>query len=99
MDHQDWTPVIFYKKQQPRVSQRLSKQEQELRKDDHEGFDIPRFEQAYIKEVIQKRLAKKWSQKDLATALNEDIHRIQRFEQGKEVYDSKLKMKLNRVLS
>lgn len=105
LDHQDWTPVVFHKKrddtlkqeQKVAISQRQSNQTRTLL-DNQESFQQPRFERDYIQKVIQARVARKWSQKDLAMALKENVSRVNAFEQGKEVYDGKFKDRINRVL-
>jgi ribosome-binding protein aMBF1 (putative translation factor) len=96
--HQDWTEVVFKKHNDtPKVHhQHLPQHLKQLKDDDVVAPKL--FEKSYIQEVIKKRVERKWNQKQLATALNVDAHRIQRFEQGSEVYDHQLKHKLNRVL-
>lgn len=107
-NHQDWEPVVFRKKEAPSekrlekaraTSNGMTKVDKALRADDREGFDLPKFDREYIQRVIAARVAKKWSQKDLASNMNMDLARIQRFEQGKEVYDGKFKDRLNRALA
>lgn len=102
--HQDWTPVVFSKKNETVVKQSLkavsqldTKQNREL-KDNPEGFTSKMFEKEYIQDAIKKRTEKGWTQKQLANQMNVDASIIQRFEQGKHVYDSSLKSKLNRIL-
>lgn len=104
-EHQDWTPVVFHKKrddaqkheQKVSVSQRISNQARNLM-ENQESFQQQKFERDYIQKVIQARISRKWSQKDLAMALKENVARINSFEQGKEVYDAKLKDRMNRLL-
>lgn len=105
MQHQDWTQVIFRKKkdtaevrQAQKSTSQLGPQYKARLHENTEEFANKMFDKDYIHQVIQKRLEKKMTQKQLATALNIDVHIIQRFEQGKEVYDHILKSKLNRVL-
>jgi ribosome-binding protein aMBF1 (putative translation factor) len=101
--HQDWTPVVFKKKQetnktvQKSISQHAPQYQTKLTENTEE-FAPKLFEKEYITNVINARISKKWTQKDLANATNIDVHRIQRLEQGKEVYDHQLKAKLNKVL-
>jgi ribosome-binding protein aMBF1 (putative translation factor) len=105
INYQDWTPVVFHKKrddtlkqeQKVVISQRQSNQSRTLL-ENQESFQQIRFEKDYIQKVIQARVARKWSQKDLAMALKENVARINAFEQGKEVYDGKFKDRINRVL-
>lgn len=103
MHHQDWTPVVFKKKKEVDTQARkavsqLCPQYKALLNEDSEVFANKMFEKEYTQKVIQKRIEKKWNQKQLATAINVDVHIIQRFEQGREVYDHILKAKLNRTL-
>lgn len=105
MNHQDWTTVVFKKRQETQEKREVQKRVSQHQPgyiaslaDPTEHTTAKMFEKAYIDEVIAKRTDRKWTQKQLATALNVDAHRIQRFEQGKEVYDHTLKSKLNRVL-
>jgi len=99
--HQDWTPVVFHKKpheiHQKQISQRRTNQEKRL-DEETEMFHSPKFEREFIQSVVRARLEKKWAQKDLANALKEPVPRIQSFEQGKEIYDPKLKDKIQRLL-
>jgi ribosome-binding protein aMBF1 (putative translation factor) len=106
MQHQDWTPVILRKRKQNNVLQsHVQKQISQFQpqyknqlNDNTEEFKNKFFDKTYIDTVIAKRVEKKWNQKQLATSINVDVHVIQRFEQGKEVYDHILKSKLNKVL-
>jgi ribosome-binding protein aMBF1 (putative translation factor) len=100
--HQDWTPVIFKKtnnKPQVQGQQHHQNEPHHLKQLEEDDVVAPKvFERSYIQEVIKKRTERKWNQKQLATALNVDVHKIQRFEHGNEVYDHQFKHKLNRVL-
>lgn len=102
---QDWTTVVFKKRgptQEQKEAQKRASQSQpgyiSNLADATEHTTAKMFEKAYIDQVIAKRAEKKWTQKQLATAINVEANRIQRFEQGKEVYDHNLKSKLNRAL-
>lgn len=105
--HQDWEPVVVRKPSaaavqaakagQSRVSQ-LAPAHTRALDDNPETFANRTFDKDYIQAVIQKRTERKWNQKQLATQLNVDAAVVQRFEQGKEVYNPGLKNKLNRVL-
>jgi len=103
--HQDWNPVVFHKKNenvkktaQKNISQLISKQERALLDDSGEGFSIKKFERDFIQRVISERVSRKMSQKDLAMTIRENVSKITNFEQGKEVYDAKLKERLQRFL-
>lgn len=96
--HQDWTPVVFHKKSPPAPAAPRKPQQERRLDEETELFHSPKFERAFIQSVIQARLEKKWTQKDLANAIREPVPRIQNFEQGKEIYDSALKARLQRCL-
>lgn len=105
LSHQDWTPVVFHKKRDrptsasPTISQLEPKHKRALGEDNPETFQQKSFDTEYIRTVVQKRMEKKLTQKQLATQIAVDVSIIQRFEQGKEVYDGALKHKLNRALN
>lgn len=103
MEHQDWKEVRFPAKSvQQKVTQERNrvvsnlerKAVRALASDDPETLKVESFDAAFVQKIIQARVAKGWKQAELARALNEDAARIQRFEQRKEVYDPKLKAKL-----
>ena len=103
--YREWTPVILRKTKQSAEKKQMEKlvsnfKPQYLSKldDNVEIFKATKFDGAYVDQVTKKRLEKKWNQKQLASAINVDIAIIQRFEQGKELYDHNLKYKLNKVL-
>jgi ribosome-binding protein aMBF1 (putative translation factor) len=98
--HQDWTPVILRKTSVPSKTQHFQKPPKYQRGlDDEDVTSVKQFEKEYIQSVIKARIEKKWTQKDLATAINQDTNRISRFEQAKEPYDHQLKAKINKVLN
>lgn len=94
---QDWTTVVF-KKKNTQTTSKCQLQPQYQRQLDENDLQNKMFDKEYIQTVIKKRNEKKWNQKQLATSIRVDVHVIQRFEQGKEVYDHGLKSKLNSVL-
>ena len=102
--HQDWTPVIFKKKNETQVKQfnktvsQLQPQYKAKLHEDSETFQTKYFDKEFADSVIKKRVEKKLNQKQLASLVNVDVHVIQRLEQGKEPYDHVLKNKLNRAL-
>ena len=99
---QDWDVVILRKKKQNLEQNKIISQQgpnyQKQLNDNPEEFNVKMFDNNYIKTVINNRISKKMTQKQLAQAINEDVSIINRFEQGKEVYNHQLKNKLNRVL-
>jgi len=104
MDHQDWTPVVFKKKVVNKekniiTSNGLPQYVKKLNDISSEDISNKYFEKDYINQVIAKRMEMKLTQKQLAINCNLDCSIIQRFEQGKEVYNHNLKNKLNKVLS
>jgi putative transcription factor len=52
----------------------------------------------FKKALMQARMAKKWSQKDLAKAAQLPVHTIQTYENGKAIPNGQVVSKLNRVL-
>lgn len=105
--HQDWTPVVFKKNTEQKernkeVAKTVSQFQPQYKAqldENTESFQTKLFDKDYAETVIRKRIEKKWNQKQLASAINVDVHVIQRLEQGKEVYDHAIKMKLNRILN
>ena len=98
--HQDWNEVILRKpveikknehklNQKPKVQQLL------------EGNDIvaPLKTNKELKIAIQQaRIAKKWSQKELATQLNTTIQIISQYENGKAIPNNAFISKLEKKL-
>lgn len=99
--HQDWTPVVIRKRSEAPAAPKVQLPPKIVRElnDNPETFAPKQFDKAFIQSVVKGRVERKWSQKDLAARLNLDVAVIQRLEQGKEVYDSRLKDRLNRLLS
>lgn len=99
-EHQDWTTVVLNKKdpnakQKTPPPQKTPKYIAQL-----ENEEPPKtFDKTYIDQVIKARIEKKLTQKQVAVLMNEDANRINRFEQGKEVYDHQFKAKLNKYLN
>jgi ribosome-binding protein aMBF1 (putative translation factor) len=104
--HQDWNPVVFHKAKEGaeakareiKKSTLAPKETRRLNDDTNEDYHPLKFEKEFLQEIIQARIQRQWTQKDLAMALKEPVNRIQSLEQGKEVYDSNLKAKLKRTL-
>jgi ribosome-binding protein aMBF1 (putative translation factor) len=100
LDHQDWETLILRTKSiKPKSAPDLEPSHLRALKDNPEVFANKLFENDYVQAVLKARLEKKWSQKDLAQKVNADFSIIQKLEQGKSIYDAKLKSKLNRVLN
>lgn len=97
--HQDWTTVVINKstdkKQKAPPVQKQPKYLSQLENDEPPKH----FEKSYIDQVVKARMEKQLTQKQLASMMSEDASRINRFEQGKEVYDHQFKSKLNKCLN
>ena len=98
-NHQDWETVVLNKTTDKQTKappvQNQPKYLAQLENDEAPKY----FDREYIDTIIKARCDRKLTQKLLATSINEDVSRINRFEQGKEVYNHNLKAKLNRYLS
>lgn len=104
LSHQDWTPVVFQKKD-PKIQQKIDKVVSQKEpahksqlKENTETFKTEKFDRSYISAAIVARTSLKLTQAELAKKLNVKEHVIKDFEQNKMVYDGSLKNKLNRVL-
>ena len=100
---QDWTPVNagrgaahYPKAHNPKVHSK------DMNKDaDADADELPRLKIGSLevgKAIEQARIAKKFTQKDLAKAVNKDVQLIQQIESGKVPLDNSLKMKLQKKL-
>jgi len=104
MQGQDWEQVVFRKKQpinrevQKFISEKIPKYIENLNNYKSEETALKRFDTQFIKDVINARIQKKWTQKDLSMHMNVSVSRINNFEQHKEVYDAQFKNKLNNIL-
>jgi len=97
--HQDWQQVVFKKRPPPPPKPNLEpKHIREAKQDCPESFQTKYFEPDFVKHVIQKRLEKKMTQKDLAVKMCVDVAVINRLEQGRELYNAVLKSKLKKIL-
>ena len=104
-DHQDLKPIVFNKKAPPKEKEKVVKPKSLgettfIVKEDEEGEIIKndKFNPAFVKEVIQKRVDKKMKRKDLALKLGIPENELGWFEQNKMVYKGPLVDKIKRVL-
>ena len=87
-EHQDWTTVTFKKINKPSSkeqseSQRKYESASKLSKLEDPDYVPPKPEKVLGKALQQARMAKKMSQKDLATNLNVKPQLVQQWEAGK----------------
>jgi ribosome-binding protein aMBF1 (putative translation factor) len=101
MDHQDWKPVVLRKskpKPQPKLQSSGHKQFTKLDNND-EDIEAPKYLSYEFRQQLQKaRCSKKMSQKDLANRINEQTSIVSGYENGKMVPQSRILIKINRIL-
>ena len=107
MNHQDWTPVVFTKNVQKvytekQIKEYEEKQKQKLEKKKEKENEIQKplkvnFE--LKKALMQARLSKKMSQKDLANKLNVSVNTISDYENGKIIPNNAFIAKMEKVLN
>ena len=93
--HQDWNPVILKKTSKPtKTSSTLGK------KPPQEGdeFKLAKVGKDLKIAIMQARLLKKMSQKDLANRCGVGIDIIQKYESGKIIPNNKFVVKLEKIL-
>ena len=88
MDHQDWNTVTFVKHKKPSTKEKSETQRRveaatHMSKLDNPDYVPPKPEKVLGKALQQARMAKKMSQKDLATKLNVKPQLVQQWEAGK----------------
>ena len=104
MNHQDWNTVIFskekkYTPEQIKAYEEKRKEKKEKKKaEENEVKALPKVNFELKKAIMQSRLAKKMSQKDLATRLNVPVNTIAGYENGKIVPNNAFIVKIERVL-
>ena len=93
MNHQDWDPVILTKKTKPNpiITPKKPKEDEE--------FDIPKINADLKNKIQQGRIAKKLSQKALATQLSIPVKIIVEYENGKAIPNNEFIAKLERFLN
>ena len=100
MSHQDFKEIVFTKKKETKShnpSVIVSKTDRQLLDD-----DVPQLKKFGTENgrIIQTaRLAKKWTQDQLASQINERKNIVNQYETGNVVPDHKIVNKLRRVLN
>jgi len=87
-NHQDWNTVTFVKHKKPTPKEKSETQRRveaatHMSKLDNPDYVPPKAEKVLGKALQQARMAKKMSQKDLATKLNVKPQLVQQWEAGK----------------
>lgn len=99
-DHQDWETVTFTKIDKKPDSTALAKYShaKKLSKLDDPDYTPPKLDKSNSKTLQMTRLAKKLSQKDLASKLNVKVTEVQLWESGKKSIPGDKINKINQVL-
>ncbi len=99
--HQDWKPVEFHKPNFPKKKENtqpvVTKKMKELL-DNENIVTLPKITNELKSSIQQARLAKKMTQKQLASALNVTIKDIADYENGKAIPNNQFISKLERTL-
>tara|TARA_Y100001970_G_C13681666_1_gene578029 strand:+ start:172 stop:507 length:336 start_codon:yes stop_codon:yes gene_type:complete len=99
--HQDWKPVEFHKPILPKKKENnqpvVTKKMKELL-DNENIVTLPKITNELKTSIQQARLAKKMTQKQLASALNVTIKDIADYENGKAIPNNQFISKLERTL-
>ena len=109
MSEQDWKPVVWRKKKPSNVNEAASrgysigvqrKNTYITNKADKTEIDtLPKITKTQARTIMNGRLSKKWTQKQLAAAMNEKTEVISKYENGKAIIDKKLLQKFRTVLN
>jgi putative transcription factor len=112
-EYQDTTPIVWIKKKKrsemksedggESVRRHTSNKNQSninLKKieDDNENLSYEKVTLSLSQEIQKARVAKKLTQKQLATQINERVDVIQKYENGKAIPDQKILSKLRKIL-
>lgn len=95
MDHQDWEPVILRK---PVTVTHKPKPKGQNPLEDGEEFNVAKVSPELKKALQQARVAKKMSQKQLATLLNVPVQEITKYETGKIIPNNQFISRMERAL-
>ena len=95
MDHQDWEPVILRK---PVTVTHKPKPKGQNTLEDGEEFNVAKVSPELKKALQQARVAKKMSQKQLATLLNVPVQEITKYETGKIIPNNQFISRIERAL-
>jgi len=106
MEHQDWKPVVFtkdYKKEYTpqQIKEYEEKQKAKLEQKKAEENEIkvpPKVDFELKKALMQARVSKKMSQKELANRLNVPVNTIAGYENGKIIPNNAFIVKMERIL-
>ena len=108
MNEQDWKPVVWAKKKPKTINEAKArgysigvqrKSTYVTNKVDKMEIDtLPRVTKNQARAIVNGRLSKKWTQKQLATAMNEKIEVISKYESGKAIANNQLLQKFRRIL-
>ena len=104
MSHQDWKPVVFtknreYTKEEQEKFEKKKIEKLEKKKEEENEIKAPAKVSFELKKAImQARLSKKLTQKELATRLNVPINTISGYESGKIVPNNSFIVKMERIL-
>lgn len=101
LDHQDWEPVTFTKvnKKPDKTAVAKYAHAKKLSKLDDPDYVPPKIDKSNSKTLQISRLAKKLSQKDLASKLNVKAAEIQLWESGKKNIPGDKINKINTILN
>ena len=101
LPHQDWKPVEFHKPIFPKKTENtqpvVTKKMKELL-DNENIVTLPKITNELKSSIQQARLAKKMTQKQLASILNVTIKDIADYENGKAIPNNQFISKLERTL-
>lgn len=85
------------------ITQRDAKIDEKIRigkiNEEEETFHVKKVSKEFAKQIVQARLAKNWTQKDLARAMNETTNVIASFENGTAIYNPQMVQKFQKILS
>jgi ribosome-binding protein aMBF1 (putative translation factor) len=103
MDGQDWKTVVFRKptdvqKKEKSDQQRRLSQRVKTKDDDTGAYAVQKLGKQTGKQIATARLARKMSQKQLASSLHIPLKTVQEYENGKALPSGTLINRLNRAL-
>tara|TARA_Y100000389_G_C17468694_1_gene528175 strand:+ start:4147 stop:4482 length:336 start_codon:yes stop_codon:yes gene_type:complete len=96
MSHQDWTPFVMQKRTTQKKEQKTSQKKVSQLAENIETKFIPASD--FKVKMMQARVAKKMTQKDLAAKMNVPITQIQKWESGKIVPTNQQIAKVSRAI-
>ena len=99
--HQDWNTVILRKEQKhsrPSTQNQTGTKEYQKMNDSSEAYHHNTVSSSLKTTIVAARIAKKMSQMQLATAINERVQVVQEYENGKAIPKQYILSKMSRVL-